>query len=97
MSPWLAFGPEDRDDYTLRKVAELRLAVAFECRNCRHLAQRDILELIDKHGLAARLGDLRRRATCEHCKKRVAEVLLRHPGVRGGRAWFPHPPRATRD
>jgi len=81
----------------LRKVAELRLAVAFECRNCRHIAQCDVLDLIGEHGLDMKLRDLRRRARCERCKKRVAEILLRQVGIRGGRAWWPHPPRATRD
>jgi hypothetical protein len=95
--PALIFGPEDRDGYTLRKVAELRLTVAFECRNCRKIAHCDILELIEKHGLAAKLGDLKRRAICMRCKRRAADILLRQPGIRGDRAWQPHPPRATRD
>jgi bacterioferritin-associated ferredoxin len=93
--PRLAFGQEDRDKLTLRHVAELRLTVAFECRNCRHIAQKDILELIEEHGLAAKLGDLRSRAKCGRCGKRAAEVL-KTPGVHGSRAWWPHPPRATR-
>ncbi|GEM_PF-5268783 len=95
--PTLVFGPGDRDGYTLRKVAELRLTLAFECRNCRKIAQEDILELIEKHGLAAKLGDLRRRAKCTRCNRRAADILLRQPGVRGDKAWRPHPPRATRD
>jgi hypothetical protein len=90
---WLAFGPKDRDQYTLRKVPELQLTVHIECRNCRRIAQRDILELIEKHGLATKLGELRRRAKCERRKQRAAEILLRQAGVRGDRAWWPHPPR----
>jgi hypothetical protein len=40
MSPWLAFGPQDRDQHTLRKVAELRLTVHIECQNCRRIVKR---------------------------------------------------------
>ena len=97
MPPTLFFGQGERDQYTLRRVVELRLAVAFECKNCRHLSQFDVLDLIDRHGLSTKLGDLRRRARCTYCKKRVAEILLQQPGIRGGRSWWPHPPRATRD
>jgi hypothetical protein len=43
------FGADDRDRYTLRKVAELRLIVVFECRNCR-LSQADVLGLIERYG-----------------------------------------------
>ncbi len=91
------FGQGDRDLYTLRRVVELGLAVAFECRNCRKLSQPDVLDLVDRYGLRATLGDLRRKAVCSRCGKRQANVLTRTPGIRGDRAWWPHPPRVTRD
>jgi hypothetical protein len=53
--PRLTFGADDRDQHTLRRVADLGLVIAFECRNRRKVSQRDQLELI----LDAKLGDLR--------------------------------------
>jgi hypothetical protein len=94
--PRLVFGPDDRDQYTLRRVADLGLIIAFECRNCRKVSQRDVLELIERYGLNAKRGDLRPKARCSRCSKRQADVLMRSPGVRGSRAWWPRPPRATR-
>jgi hypothetical protein len=50
-TPRLAFGQEDRDRYTLRRVLELGLTVAFECRSCRKISQVVVLDLVERHGL----------------------------------------------
>jgi hypothetical protein len=94
--PHLAFGPEDRDHYTLRQVAELRLGLAFDCRNCGKFTSLDVLTLIERYGAATELGNLRPKARCSRCGKQAADVLTRVPGVRGERAWWPRPPGATR-
>ena len=44
--PHVIFGPDERDGYTLRDVAERRLLLMLECRNCHRLSQLDVLELI---------------------------------------------------
>jgi hypothetical protein len=94
--PSLVFGPEDRDKYTLRHVVELRLGLAFDCRNCGKFTSLDVVLLIERYGAAMRLGDLRPKAKCSRCGKRTADVLTHLPGVRGARAWWPRPPGATR-
>jgi bacterioferritin-associated ferredoxin len=82
--PRLVFGSDDRDQYTLRRVSDLGLTVAFECQNCRKVSQKDVLELIERYGLGTRLGDLRPKAKCSRCGRRAAEVLMR--ARRQGRA-----------
>ena len=94
--PHLVFGPEDRDRYTLRKVIELGLTVAFECRSCRRVSQVILLDLVERYGITTTLGELRSKAVCSRCGKRVVDVLTRECGVRGARAWHPRPPGATR-
>jgi hypothetical protein len=91
--PHLAFGPEDRDRYTLRHVAELRLGLAYDCRNCGKFTSLDVLTLIERYGAAT---ELRPKARCSRCGKRAADVLTCVPGVRGERARWPRPPGATR-
>jgi hypothetical protein len=44
--------------------------------NCHNTTQRDILELIDKHGLATKLGDLRLRPTARGAASAVAKSAL---------------------
>jgi hypothetical protein len=90
--PQLAFGQEDRDRLTLRQVLELGLTVVFECKSCRRVSQTIVLDLAERHGLATTLGELRGKAVCSRCGKRVADVLTRTPGVRGSLAWWPRPP-----
>lgn len=92
MKPMLVFGPDDRDAYTLRRVAELRLTVALECPNCRRVLQLDILDLIGRFGTSETVGAVRRRARCSLCKHKGAAALLRFPGIRGDKAWSPRPP-----
>jgi transcription elongation factor Elf1 len=94
--PKLVFGPDDRDKYTLRRVVELSLAVAFECRNCHKLAQSNVLDLVERYGLRTKLGELRAKAVCRRCGKRAADVLMRDPGMPRGREWWPRPPLGTR-
>ena len=94
--PRLVFGQEDRDGFTLRRVLELGLTVAFECRSCRKISQVVVLDLVERHRLTTTLGELRLKAVCSRCGKRVADVLTRQPGVRGDRAWHPRPPGASR-
>jgi hypothetical protein len=94
--PHLAFGQEDRDRYTLRRVLELGLTVAFECRSCLRVSQMILLDLVERHGITTTLGELRSKAVCSRCGKRVVDVLTRERGVRGARAWHPRPPGATR-
>jgi hypothetical protein len=94
--PPVVFGQEDRDRYTLRQVAELRLVFVFECRNCRKVSEVDVLGLIERYGASATVGEIRDKARCRICKKRTAEVLMRQPGSRKDFGWWPRPPRATR-
>ena len=94
--PRLVFGQEDRDRYTLRRVLEIGLTVAFECRSCRKISQMVVLDLVERYGMTTTLGELRSKAVCSRCGKRVADVLTRQPGVRGERAWHPRPPGASR-
>ena len=94
--PRLAFGQEDRDRYTLRRVLELGLTVAFECRSCRRVSQMIVLDLVERYGITTTLGELRSKAVCLRCGKRVVDVLTWERGVRGARAWHPRPPGATR-
>jgi hypothetical protein len=94
--PHLAFEKEDRDRYTLRQVAELRLGLAFDCRNCGKFTSLDVMALIARYGATTPLSKLRSKAKCLRCGKRAADVLTRMPGVRGDRAWWPRPPGATR-
>ena len=96
LMPHLAFGQEDRDRLTLRQVLELGLTIAIECRSCQRISQAIVLDLVERHGLATTLGDLRSKAVCSRCGKRVADVLTRQPGVRGAKAWRPRPPSGTR-
>ena len=94
--PRLVFGQDDRDQYTLRRVVELGLTVAFECRNCQKISQRNVLDLIERYGMTVKIGELRPKAVCSRCGKRQADILMRERGIRGARAWWPRPPRGTR-
>jgi hypothetical protein len=94
--PRMVFGPEDRDRYTLRQVAELGLVIVFECRNCLKCSRADLLDLIARYGTTATLGELRRKARCNRCRKREADVLMREPTKRKDAGWWPRPPGASR-
>jgi hypothetical protein len=96
LPPKLVFGPDDRDDYTLRRIVELRLSLVFECRNCRKISQADLLDLIGRYGPSAKLGDLRPKGKCSRCGKRAADVLLKAAGTPAKRGWWPRPPGAQR-
>jgi hypothetical protein len=95
-TPKLVFGPDDIAEYTLRKVAELRLLLAFECRHCRKFSQPDFLDLVGRHGPNAKIGDLQRKGRCTRCGKRAAEVLIKAPGTPAKRGWWPRPPGLSR-
>jgi hypothetical protein len=95
--PRLAFGSDDRDRYTLRRVVELNLLLVFECRNCRRVSQADILDLIERFGTNATLGEIRTKGRCRICKKQSADILMREPGSRKDMGWWPRPPRAKRE
>jgi hypothetical protein len=94
--PELVFGPDERNKYTLRRIVELRLGLAFDCRNCGKFAKIDVLTMIERYGAAALLGALQAKAKCSRCGKRAAEILTHDPGLRGDRAWGPRPPGARR-
>jgi hypothetical protein len=49
----------DVDKWTLRLVVE-RGTLVFECQNCRHLSEVDLLEMIGRFGTDALVG------VCEH-------------------------------
>lgn len=94
--PHVVFGPDERDGYTLRDVAERRLLLMLECRNCHRLSQLDVLELIARYGTDATLKEIRTKGRCGRCKHRVADVLMREPHARKHEGWWPRGPRATR-
>jgi hypothetical protein len=85
----------DVDKWTLRLVVE-RGALALECRNCSHLSQVDVLELIGRFGVDAIVGDIRRLARCRMCRSRRVRSLVRLKVGRKDLAWVPVPPRAGR-
>jgi hypothetical protein len=62
LMPRVVFGQEDRDRYTLRQVAELRLVFVFECRNCRKVSEVDVLGLIERYGASVTVGEIRDKA-----------------------------------
>jgi hypothetical protein len=78
-------------------VAELRLILVSECRNCRRLSQVDVLALIERYGTHATLGETRQKGRCHVCKKRAADLLMWEPGSRKDLGWWPRPPHARRD
>ena len=71
-------------------------ALAFECRNCWHLAQVDVLGLVERFGAEALVEDTRRRARCRMCRSRRVRSLVRLKAGRKDLAWVPVPPRAGR-
>ncbi len=85
----------DVDKWTLRLVIE-RGALAFECRNCWHLSQVDVLGLVERFGAEALVSDVRRRARCRLCRSRRVRSLVRLKVGRKDLAWVPVPPRAGR-
>jgi hypothetical protein len=86
------WGIAERDRVTLRQVIELRLTLVFECRNCKHVSQFDVLGLVERFGADAPLGAIRRRGKCRLCKHRHAELLMKLPGPRSREKWWPHAP-----
>ena len=86
----------DVDKWTLRLVIE-RGALAFECRNCWHLAQVDVLGLIERFGADAVVGHTRASGTMPvvpiACK---VHSLVRLKIGRTDLAWVPVPPRIGR-
>jgi hypothetical protein len=73
-----------------------RGALAFECRNCWHLSQVDVLALVERFGAEALVVHLRRRARCRLCRSRRVGSLVRLKVGRKDLAWVPVPPRAGR-
>jgi hypothetical protein len=68
------WGIAERDRVTLRRVVELRLTLVFECRNCRHVSQLDVLALVERFGADAPLSTIRKRGKCRLCRHRHAEI-----------------------
>jgi hypothetical protein len=85
----------DVDKWTLRLVIE-RGALVFECRQCWHVAEVDVLGLIERFGADALVADARRRARCRLCRSRRVRSLLRLKVGRKDLSWVPVPPRAGR-
>lgn len=89
----LARGEGDRDVLTLRRVVELKASIVAECRNCRRVREIDALEMIALLGSPqATLGMIRAKARCNVCRHGNPAILIREPGLRGDKAWWPHPP-----
>jgi hypothetical protein len=59
--------------WTWRHVIE-HGALAFECGNCRHLAQVDVLDLVAKFGPEAIVGLIRVRMVCRRCWEATSSV-----------------------
>jgi hypothetical protein len=85
----------DVDKWTLRLVVE-RGTLVFECRNCRHLYEVDVLEMVARFGPDALVGGVRSRMVCRQCQKRRVRSLVRLKVGRKDLAWVPVPPRAGR-
>jgi len=85
----------DVDKWTLRLVVE-RGTLVFECRNCRHLSEVDVLEMIARFGTDALVGSVRARMVCRQCHKRRIRSLVQLKAGRKDLAWVPVPPRAGR-
>lgn len=92
MRPRLVRDQSDRDLMTLRRVIDSRLTMVAECHNCRRLTEIDALDMVDRLGAATTIGELRKKCRCRVCGKSEPLVLMREPGVRGEKAWWPHPP-----
>ena len=85
----------DVDKWTLRLVVE-RGSLVFECRNCMHLSEVDLLELVARFGTDALVGVVRARMVCRQCHKHRVRALVRLKVGRKDLAWVPVPPRAGR-
>jgi hypothetical protein len=85
----------DVDRWTLRLVIE-RGALLFECQNCWHLSEADVLDLVGRFGPDAVVAGVRQRMVCRRCGKRRVRSLVRLKVGRKDRAWLPAPPRAGR-
>src|SRR6516164_2424340 len=59
----------DVDRWTLRLVIE-RGALLFECQNCWHLSEADVLDLVGRFGPDAVVAGVRQRMVCRRCGKR---------------------------
>jgi hypothetical protein len=81
---------KDDDKWTRRHVIE-HGALAFECGNCRHLAQVDVLDLVAKFGPEAIVGVIRVRMVCRRCWEATSSVAgtdeSRPQGSRVGYQW----------
>jgi hypothetical protein len=85
----------DVDKWTLHLVVE-RGTLVFECRNCRHLSEIDVLEMIARFGTDAQVSSVRARMVCRQCHKRRVRSLVKLKVGRKDLAWVPVPPRAGR-
>ena len=93
--PIIDLNDRDVDKWSLRHVLD-QGALAFECRNCWHLAQVDVLDLVARFGPDALVGKVRQRMVCRRCGTRRVRSLVRLKVGRKDRAWVPVPPRAER-
>jgi len=69
---------------------ELRLVVVFECRICRKVSQVDLLDMVERHGANATLGEIRFKAGYSAARSRrwmssceSRDGAVRKPGGRG--------------
>jgi len=90
--PLIDFAERDVDKWTLRLVVE-RGSLTFECRNCWHLSQVDVLEMVARFGADALVGSVRSRMVCRQCRKRRVRSLVRLKAGRKDLCWVPVPPR----
>jgi hypothetical protein len=64
--------------------------------DCWRLAAVDALDMVERFGADATVGQVRRQAVCRVCHARGARALDRLKGMGKDRAWLPVPPRASR-
>ncbi len=91
--PLIDLSERDVDKWTLRLVVQ-RGSLVFECRNCWHLSEVDLLEMVAQFGADALVGTVRSRLVCRQCRKRRVRSLVRLKAGRKDLCWVPVPPRA---
>jgi hypothetical protein len=91
----LYFNDRHVDQWTFRQVLE-RGVLVFECRNCWHLSEMDLLKLVERFGAEGLVGAARARMKCRLCNSKQVRSLVRLRAFRKDLAWLPAPPRARR-
>jgi hypothetical protein len=70
-----------------------RGALLFECRNCWHLSEVDVLKLVECFGADGQVSAVRAKVKCRMSQRRRVRTLVRLKMGREDLAW---PPRARR-